>query len=461
MLWKDDDQPNAKWLKKHIPPPKQKLPIHNESYNPPIEYLLDEKEIAAWKDLDPEDRLMKHLPQKYDALRKVPLYKGGIQERFDRCLDLYLCPRTRKMKQNTTLEALLPQLPKPNQLKPFPTVQTQIYTGHTQRIQAVSVHPLGQWLASGGDDKTVRLWEVATGRCWKVWKFPGKVTTLCWNPNPLLFVISVAVENRVSFIEAAVNEVGKEASRAFLLKPLTQDNDSPVKWEKPDPADFEAGILLQLTQEKDFSKLAWHIKGDYLATVAPNAGKSAVLIHQISKQGTQTPFKNSKGTVETVSFHPTKPLFIVATQISIRIYNLLKQQMVKKLAPGVKWISSLAVHPGGDNLIMGSYDKRLCWFDLDMAEKPYKTMRHHKKAIRSVTFHPTLPLFASCSDDANVTVFHGRVFNDLLSNPLIVPVKILRGHKVVNELGVLDCVFHPTQPWIFSAGADRTIRLFT
>jgi ribosome biogenesis protein ERB1 len=26
--------------------------------------------------------------------------------------------------------------------------------------------------------------------------------------------------------------------------------------------------------------------------------------------------------------------------------------------------------------------------------------------------------------------------------------------------GVIDCVFHPTQPWLFSAGADKTIMLF-
>lgn len=49
---------------------------------------------------------------------------------------------------------------------------------------------------------------------------------------------------------------------------------------------------------------------------------------------------------------------------------------------------------------------------------------------------------------------------DLLTNPLIVPVKILRGHERVDHEGVLDCQFHPTQPWIFTAGADKDICLF-
>jgi ribosome biogenesis protein ERB1 len=65
---------------------------------------------------------------------------------------------------------------------------------------------------------------------------------------------------------------------------------------------------------------------------------------------------------------------------------------------------------------------------------------------------------ATASDDGTVHVFHAKVFSDLLQNPLIVPVKILRGHEVVGNFGVLDCQFHPSQPWIFTAGADRTIR---
>lgn len=51
--------------------------------------------------------------------------------------------------------------------------------------------------------------------------------------------------------------------------------------------------------------------------------------------------------------------------------------------------------------------------------------------------------------------------SDLLQNPLLVPVKVLKGHSLARGLGVLDVAFHPTQPWVFSAGADGTLRLFT
>lgn len=111
------------------------------------------------------------------------------------------------------------------------------------------------------------------------------------------------------------------------------------------------------------------------------------------------------------------------TKTHVKVYNLKAQSLVKTLVTGCKWISSMAIHPGGDNLIIGSYDRRLCWFDLDLSTKPYRTLRfvfsvclyltfprYHKLAIRQVAFHSSYPLFASCSDDGAVDVFHGMVY---------------------------------------------------
>ena len=54
-------------------------------------------------------------------------------------------------------------------------------------------------------------------------------------------------------------------------------------------------------------------------------------------------------------------------------------------------------------------------------------------------------------------VFHARVFNDLMTDPLIVPLKVLRGHDVKEGLGVLDVQWNPVHPWLLSAGADGAV----
>lgn len=87
--------------------------------------------------------------------------------------------------------------------------------------------------------------------------------------------------------------------------------------------------------------------------------------------------------------------------------------------------------------------------------------RYHSRAIRALQFHKTYPLFASCSDDGTVQVFHARVYNDLMTDPLIVPLKILRGHKVVDELGILDIRWCANAPWLVSGGADGFAKVWT
>lgn len=161
-------------------------------------------------------------------------------------------------------------------------------------------------------------------------------------------------------------------------------------------------------------------------------------------------------------FHPFKPQLFVSSQRTIRIYDLAQQQLVKKLLPGARMLSGIDLHPRGDHLLASSYDKRVLWHDLDLAATPYKTLRYHEKAVRSIKFHKgKMPLFASASDDGTIHVFHSTVYDDYMTNPLLVPLKKLTGHKIVSSIGVLDLVWHPKEAWLFSAGADGTARLWT
>jgi hypothetical protein len=67
----------------------------------------------------------------------------------------------------------------------------------------------------------------------------------------------------------------------------------------------------------------------------------------------------------------------------------------------------------------------------------------------------------SFSKHRHVEKMYLFVFSDLLQNPLIVPLKRLSNHESCNDFGIFDVIFHPTQPWVFSSGADKTIRLYT
>ncbi len=111
-------------------------------------------------------------------------------------------------------------------------------------------------------------------------------------------------------------------------------------------------------------------------------------------------------------------------------------------------------------MVASGYDRKLMWHDLDLDNKPYKSMRFHSSAVRAVRFHPGgFPLFADTSDDGTLQVFHGKP-GDYMENPTIVPLKVLKGHSTVKSLGVMDLDWHPREAWLVSAGADGTCRLW-
>ncbi|GAX73046.1 hypothetical protein CEUSTIGMA_g499.t1 [Chlamydomonas eustigma] len=465
LLWADDNladtNKTANGLS-YIPAAKPKLPGHAESYNPPKEYLPTEEEQASWQLMDPEDR-PKFVPQAFDSLRQVPMYGAFIKEVFERCLDLYLCPRVRKKRMHIDPESLVPQLPKPKDLQPFPTTLALRFSGHTDKVRSIAPDSSGQWLLSGSDDQTMKLWEVRSGRCVRTWQMGAAVHSVAWCPIEAARVVSACVGNKLVMVHAGVGgKTSAEAASDLLKLPSSTPTDTPVGPEGDQLTNWsqrtEGG--LEIIHRYPVRHITWHARGDYFSTVAPSGNTQAVLVHQLSKRNSQNPFKKNRGKVQRVAFHPSKPFFFVASQNHVRIYNLAKQALSKKLLGGSGAITCMAIHPSGDHVIIGSEDKRLAWFDLDLSDKPYKALRYHTFPLRGVAFHRTYPLFASSSDDATVHVFHGTVYADLMSNPLIVPVKVLRGHDINDFSGVLDIAFHPTQPWIFSAGSDSDICLF-
>lgn len=487
-----------------VPAPKPPLPTHSESYNPPAEYLPSEEEVKQWKESDPEERQTPYLPTKYPSLRQVPLYDNFIKERFERCLDLYLAVRVLKDQRRTAPEDLVPDLPSPKELRPFPTDIVSTFGPLPSRARSIDVHSSGQWLLSGSDDACVRLWEVGTGHLQHTWDLSTLVkkiddivppiSAVSWSPREGAHVFAAAIGYSIVIIGAASamgiateeTDMALEPSEHAKPSEKTLDtmNAAGIMWEdrnfagsrEEESTSVENGIdgeemkrttevrcpIILISHRKPLRTFSWHKRGDYIACVGKDGRGGAVAIHRLTHRSTQIPFKKKTALVQAVKFHPTRPFFLVATMHHVRIYNLALQQMVKTLKPGVSWISEIDVHPSGDHVLVSSYDMRLCWFDLDLSIRPYKTIRNHDKAVRVAKYHPRLPLFADGSDDGSCHVFHGMVYDDLSKNALIVPLKRLdKCSKIVNSLGVLDIAWHPRLPWLFTSGADGNIHLLT
>lgn len=409
-------------------------------------------------------------------------------ERYHRCLDLYLAPRyQRKIRKVLDAEKLLPKLPKPEELRPYPDIASVVFQGHTHIVRTISLDPTGKWLISGSDDQSIRLWEVETGRCTKIWNFPGaEISWVEWNPSNAINLFAAAVDEKVYLIqplETGTDENNSKTAEFFpnseTLAQLAEEDANIVvtsktksdrsktllEWQYQTKKEMlDQGIKLILSHLNKVTQVTWHKQGDYFCSLSPQSYNDGIIIHRLSKATSQKPFKKAqkfKGIkLVRVMFHPKKPLFFVVSQVRVKIYNLARQTLHKKLKGRIRLISSMDIHPSGNHILVGGFDKKVEWFDIELSSTPFKSLRYHSKAVRSVAFHQTYPLFATCSDDAYIRIFHCSVFEDWLKDPLIVPLKIMKPHRQSSDLGILDLKFHPIHPWLFTSGADQTIRMF-
>ncbi|KPI91028.1 Ribosome biogenesis protein BOP1-like [Papilio xuthus] len=367
-------------------------------------------------------------------------------------------------------EELVPQLPAPRDLQPFPTGEVLQFRGHAGLVRSADFDPAGQYVVSGGDDGTVRIWEASSGRCLRTVELGEPVRLVEWTPVGGLTLVGAAAGRRLLLLNPG-GHVGahRAAQRTDLLlaePPPAHDvrmderTAGCVQWEEVDAAQWARGVRVAVAHFKPVQHFSWHARGDYVVATLEEGASRGVVVHQLSRRRSQLPFRRNAGRLQCAAFHPHRPLLFVVTQRAVRVYDLVKQELVRKLLAGAQWLSALALHPAGDNLLLASYDRKCIWFDLELSSRPYQTLRLHAGAVRSVAFHRRYPLFASAGDDTNIVVCHGCVYNDLLQNPLLVPLKQLRAPPPRDQLSVLQVRWHPAQPWLLAACADGTLRLY-
>lgn len=324
MLWDTDaGREKMRRIHDHVVAPKRALPGHAESYNPPTEYLFNEQEKRDWETQEAYKRKLHFIPQKYKSLRQVPYYKNYIKERFIRCLDLYLCPRAKRMKVTVQPEDLIPKLPSPKDLQPFPTVQSMLFNGHTDLVRAISIEPNGQYIVTGSDDNTIKIWEISTGRCMKTINMKGVVRSVAWCPSGKLSLIAVAADKRCLLVNPYVGDIklsAKKTDDILAEAPVSDriENEKlkvAIQWSSEIPEDeYKDGVRIIINHFQEIKQVVWHGKGDYFSTVMPNGLSRSVIIHQLSKRNSQTAFSKTHGMVQCVLFHPIKPWLFVAVR---------------------------------------------------------------------------------------------------------------------------------------------------
>jgi ribosome biogenesis protein ERB1 len=410
--------------------PKVNIPSHVESYNPLIEYISDQSEMKV---------------DKFQPLRSIPTYSDFLTERFYRCLDLYLCPRVRKHRAQTLPGELLSSLTE-STFSNFPTKTTLEYKDHKDYVQHLAVHMTGNFLASS-EKRSVRIWEIATGRIIKILDLPENITGLMWRPLHGTYDISVCMGKVVLIFSSIISRLPlahQMVNKSSMWEKLSiKSQDNICVWQTCEG-------MTKIEQKSEIKNMTWHQHGEYFATVADRD----LIVHRMTQYCSQNILVKQNGAIFQVLFSRSKPTLFAAASTEICMYDLLEQTIIKKFVWQSGNISCIGLDPFENYLIAGSHNAKVAWFDIDSSSSPLKIIASHSSGIKTVMFHERLSIFATASAD-EIHLFHWQIDN--LFVPTITPLKIVK-NKI--RCDPMRCAFHPNQPWLFLSREDKSIVLY-
>merc|ERR1719347_95306 len=319
---------------------------------------------------------------------------------------------------------------------------------HFDGVRSLAFHPSEPVLITASEDQTLKMWNLQKTITSKkstqldvepVYTFRGHTgpvlclcvssagdfcfsggvdaTVRCWTIPPPSVDPYDTYDASVMFnvLDGHTDSVWCLSYNSSRQQLLSSSADGTVKlWSPTTPASPLIATLCE-AEEGTPTSCDW-VTGD-LGHLVVGFNTAACLIYDAESGSVVTRLDTSQdpvsgqpvGPINSVLSHPTLPLTITGHEDRhIRFYDNNTGQMVHSMVAHLDSVTSLAVDQHGLYLISGSHDCSIRLWNLESKTCVQEITAHRKKfdeSIFDVAFHPSRPYIASAGADALAKVF--------------------------------------------------------
>ena len=302
---------------------------------------------------------------------------------------------------------LWPHRDRPEDKIPVPL---HVFKGNAGPLWSMAISKDGKTLATGNDDGTVKLWDIAAERVnWTLNAHKAPVWTLALSPNGDYLA------------------TGSDDGQAKIWD---------LKTQKELHALANTGGVRAVAFDQDGKKL---LTGDRNGTVKIWDVQSG---EEIGKE-----IKAHAGLVVAVAFAPDgKTMASASGDKTIKVWDAASGKEKLTLQGHESGVYGIAFAPTGRYLVTGGWDRTVRLWDLDSGSQIAK-LEGHTQDVWSVAFNPEGTLFASTGEDQMVRIWDVETKKE---------VGAFRG----STGAILNVRFSPEPGFLVAGGKDGTARMW-